>query len=80
MWDSWIFVNAAGRSQKQLAWSLAASACPVRFETWNDSMRNIAERDLGSTYGVTLTLDVLRVWNIIQDLRTKPSPDPPTSA
>ena len=75
MWDSGIFVNAAGESQKHFAWSIAASAGPVRFETWNDSMGNIVERDYGPTYGATLTLDVLRVWNIIQDFRTKPTTD-----
>jgi hypothetical protein len=69
MWDSGIFVNPTGISQKQFAWSLAASAGPIRFETWNDSMGNIAERDFGPTYGATLTLDVLRVWNTFQDFR-----------
>jgi hypothetical protein len=77
MWDSGIFVNTTGISQKQFAWSLAASAGPVRFETWNDSMGNIAERDFGPTYGATLTLDVLRVWNIIHCLRSKPTTDSP---
>jgi len=75
MWDTGIFVNAAGDSQKHFAWSIAASAGPVRFETWNDSMGNIVERDYGPTYGATLTLDVLRVWNIIQDFKTKPATD-----
>lgn len=77
MWDSGIFVNPTGISQKQFAWSLAASAGPIRFETWNDSMGNIAERDFGPTYGATLTLDVLRVWNIIQCLRSNPAADSP---
>ena len=80
MWDSGIFVNAAGESQKHFAWSIAASAGPVRFETWNDSMGNIVERDYGPTYGATLTLDVLRVWNIIQDFRTKPTTDQPSAS
>ena len=80
MWDSGIFVNTTGQSQKQFAWSLAASAGPVRFETWNDSMGNIAERDYGPTYGASLTLDVLRVWNIIQDFRTKPATDQPAAS
>ena len=80
MWDSGIFVNAAGESQKHFAWSMAASAGPVRFETWNDSMGNIVERDYGPTYGATLTLDVLRVWNIIQDFRTKPTTDQPSAS
>jgi hypothetical protein len=62
MWDSGIFVNPIGESQKQFAWSLAASAGPLRFETWNDSMGNIATRDFGPTYGASLTLDALRVW------------------
>lgn len=75
MWDSGIFVNAAGESQKHFAWSIAASAGPVRFETWNDSMGNIVERDYGPTYGATLTLDVLRVWNSIQDRRSRSSVD-----
>ncbi|MBX3332372.1 MAG: hypothetical protein KF722_18390, partial [Nitrospira sp.] len=80
MWDSGIFVNTAGKSQEQFAWAIALSAGPVRVETWNDSMGNIAERDFGPTYGATLTLDVLRVWNIIQDFRTKPATDSPTSS
>lgn len=75
MWDSGIFVNTVGRSQEQFAWAIAASAGPVRFETWNDSMGNIVERDYGPTYGATLTLDVLRTWNIIQCLRSKSSAD-----
>ncbi len=62
LWDSGIFVNPRGDSQKQFAWSLAASTGPLRFETWNDSMGNIATRDFGPTYGASLTLDVLRVW------------------
>ncbi|MDR4465798.1 MAG: hypothetical protein MRJ66_16190 [Nitrospira sp.] len=61
MWDSGIFVNTMGQSQEQFAWALAASVGPVRFETWNDSMGNIAERDYGPTYGAMLTLDVLHV-------------------
>ncbi|MBH0191180.1 MAG: hypothetical protein HP492_05325 [Nitrospira sp.] len=62
MWDSGIFVNPRGDSQKQFAWSLAASTGPLRFETWNDSLGNIATRDFGPTYGASLTLDMLRVW------------------
>jgi len=73
MWDSGIFVNTVGKSQEQFFWALAFSAGPVRLETWNDSMGNIVERDFGPTYGVTLTVDALRVWNIIQDIRMKPS-------
>ncbi len=73
MWDSGIFVNTVGRSQAQFAWAIAFSAGPVRLETWNDSMGNIVERDFGPTYGVTLTVDALRVWNFIQDRRMKPS-------
>jgi hypothetical protein len=80
MWDSGIFVNTTGQSQEQFAWSLAASAGPVRFETWNDSMGHISERDYGPSYGAALTLDVLRVWNIIQDFRSKPATDPPVSS
>lgn len=80
MWDSGIFVNVEGVSQKQFAWSIAGSFGPVRFETWNDSMGNIVERDYGPTYGATLTLDVLRVWNIIQCRRPKPATDSPASA
>lgn len=67
MWDSGIFVNPIGDSQKQFAWALAASAGPLRFETWNDSMGNIATRDFGPTYGASLTLDLLRVWNYFHD-------------
>ena len=77
MWDSGIFVNVEGMSQKQFAWSIAGSFGPVRFETWNDSMGHLAERDFGPTYGATLTLDVLRVWNLLQDFRTKPATDSP---
>ena len=80
MWDSGIFVNTTGQSQEQFAWSLAASAGPVRFETWNDSMGHLSERDYGPSYGVALTLDVLRVWNTIQDFRTKPATDPPAAS
>jgi hypothetical protein len=79
MWGSGIFVNTTGQSQRQFAWSLAASAGPVRVETWNDSLGNIAERDYGPTYGATLTVDVLRVWNIIQDFRSTPSTEAPAS-
>lgn len=35
-------------------------------------VRQFTERDFGPTYGATPTLDVLRVWNIIQ------CPMPPT--
>jgi len=77
MWDSGIFVNPTGQSQKQFAWSLAASAGPLRFETWNDSMGDIAERDFGPSYGASLTLDMLRVWNFVQGVRRKPSMDQP---
>lgn len=75
MWDSGIFVNTTGRSQEQFAWSLAGSVGPVRLETWNDSMGNIAERDYGPTYGVSLTLDVLRVWNFFQGCRSQSTTD-----
>ena len=75
MWDSGIFVNTTGQSQEQFAWSLAASAGPMRFETWNDSMGHLSERDYGPSYGAALTVDVLRVWNIIQDFRAKPATD-----
>lgn len=37
-WDSGIFVNPVGGSQKQFAWTLATSVGPLRFEAWNDSM------------------------------------------
>lgn len=77
IWDSGIFVNVEGMSQKQFAWSIAGSFGPVRFETWNDSMGNIAERDFGPIYGATLTLDVLRVWNTFQCFRSKPTPRSP---
>jgi hypothetical protein len=73
MWDSGIFVNTTGQSQEQFAWAIAGSFGPVRFETWNDSMGNIAERDYGPTYGATLTLDVFRVWSMIQDFRSNPT-------
>lgn len=79
MWDSGIFVNPTGQSQKQFAWSLAASAGPLRFETWNDSMGHIAERDYGPSYGASLTLDMLRVWNLVQGVRRKPTIDQPAS-
>jgi len=80
MWDSGIFVNTTGQSQKQFAWSLAASAGPVRFETWNDSMGHLSERDYGPSYGVALTVDVLRVWNVMQDFRMKPATDQPAAS
>jgi len=80
MWDSGIFVNTTGQSQEHFAWSLAASAGPVRFETWNDSMGHLSERDYGPSYGVALTVDVLRVWNIMQDFRAKPATDPPAAS
>ena len=80
MWDSGIFVNTTGQSQEQFAWSLAASAGPVRFETWNDSMGHLSERDYGPSYGAALTVDVLRVWNIIQDFRAKPATDQPAAS
>lgn len=73
MWDSGIFVNPLGESQKHFAWSLAASTGPLRFETWNDSMGNIATRDFGPTYGVSLTLDVLRVWRYLQEPPSGPA-------
>ena len=79
MWDSGIFVNPTGQSQKQFAWSLAASAGPLRFETWNDSMGHIAERDFGPSYGASLTLDMLRVWNFVQGGKKRPSIDQPAS-
>lgn len=67
MWGTGIFVNEVGESQKHFAWSLAALAGPVRFETWNDSMGNIAQQDYGPTYGATLTIDVLRIWYYFRD-------------
>jgi hypothetical protein len=80
MWGTGIFVNEVGKSQNHFAWSLAALAGPVRFETWNDSMGNIVQRDYGPTYGATLTVDVFRVWEIIQDYRSKPSTHPPPAS
>lgn len=80
MWDSGIFVNTMGQSQKQFAWSLAASAGPVRFETWNDSMGHLSERDYGPSYGAALTIDVLRAWNIIQEFRVMPTTDQSASS
>lgn len=78
MWDSGIFVNPRGESQKQFAWSLAASTGPLRFETWNDSMGEIATRDFGPTYGASLTLDVLRVWRYFEPPPSEPAPPSPT--
>ena len=66
MWDSGIFVNPIGQSQRQFAWSLALSGGPLRFETWNDSMGNIVTRDFGPTYGASLTVDLLRVWGYME--------------
>jgi len=60
-WDSGIFVNAVGQSRKQLFWSAAFTAGPVRFETWNDSLGNLSKTDFGPTYGATLTIDVFRL-------------------
>lgn len=73
MWDSGIFVNPVGESQKQFAWTLALSTGPLRFETWNDSMGNIVTRDFGPTYGASLTLDLLRVWNSIHGASSAPA-------
>ena len=73
MWDSGIFVNLLGESQKHFAWSLAASTGPLRFETWNDSMGNIATRDFGPTYGASLTLDILRVWRYFEASLSAPA-------
>lgn len=80
MWDSGIFVNTMGQSQKQFAWSLAASAGPVRFETWNDSMGHFSERDYGPSYGAALTIDVLRIWSVIQEFRAAPVADQSASS
>ena len=66
MWDSGIFVNEVGKSQRQFAWSVALSGGPIRLETWNDSMGNLATRDFGPTYGVSLTADVLRIWRYFE--------------
>jgi hypothetical protein len=63
-WDSGIFVNSAGESQKQYFWSAAFSAGPMRFETWNDTIGNIGSinrTDFGPTYGATLTIDLFRL-------------------
>jgi hypothetical protein len=65
MWDSGIFVNQTGQSQKQFFWSGAMSAGPLRFETWNDSLGNISTRDFGPTYGASLTVDLLRAYRLI---------------
>lgn len=63
-WDSGIFVNSAGESQKQFFWSAAFTAGPMRFETWNDTIGNIgsiSRTDFGPTYGATLTIDLFRL-------------------
>ena len=62
-WDSGIFVNAVGQSRKQFFWSAAVSGGPVRLETWNDSLGNISRSDFGPTYGVSLTLDLFRLFS-----------------
>ena len=80
MWDSGIFVNTMGQSQKQFAWSLAASVGPVRFETWNDSLGHLSERDYGPSYGAALTIDVLRMWSVIQEFRAVPVTDQSASS
>lgn len=79
MWDSGIFVNTIGQSQKQFAWSLALSGGPLRFETWNDSMGNIVTRDFGPTYGASLTVDLLRVWGYMEGTASNVSPAPAAS-
>ncbi|HRI37849.1 MAG TPA: hypothetical protein PLO50_04765 [Nitrospira sp.] len=80
MWDSGIFVNTMGQSQKQFAWSLAASAGPVRFETWNDSMGHFSERDYGPSYGAALTIDVLRMLSVIREFQAAPVMGPSASS
>ena len=62
-WDSGIFVNAVGQSRKQFFWSAAVSGGPVRLETWNDSLGNISRSDFGPTYGVSLTVDLFRLFS-----------------
>lgn len=62
-WDSGIFVNAVGQSRKQFFWSAAITGGPVRFETWNDSLGNISRSDFGPTYGVSLTVDLFRLFS-----------------
>jgi hypothetical protein len=70
MWDSGIFVNQVGESQKQFFWSAAVTGGPVRFETWNDSLGNISTRDFGPTYGASLTVDLFRVWSLAEGLES----------
>jgi hypothetical protein len=79
MWDSGIFVNPIGQSQRQFAWSLALSGGPLRFETWNDSMGNIVTRDFGPTYGASLTVDLLRVWGYMEGTASNVAPAPAAS-
>ncbi len=62
-WDSGIFVNGVGQSRKQFFWSAALTGGPVRLETWNDSLGNISRSDFGPTYGVSLTVDLFRLFN-----------------
>ena len=42
-------------------------------------MGNIVERDYGLTYGATLTLDVVRAWNSLQDFSSPSATDSSTS-
>ena len=59
-WDSGIFVDQAGQSRKEFFWSAAATYSALRLETWNDSIHH---KDNGPTYGFTVTLDLLKLFN-----------------
>jgi hypothetical protein len=43
-------------------------------------MGHFSERDYGPSYGAALTVDVLRVWNIIQEFRVMPTTDQSASS
>jgi hypothetical protein len=58
-WDSGIFVDETGQSRKEFFWSIAATYAALRMETWNDSLN---QKDLGPTYGFTVTLDLLKLF------------------
>lgn len=64
-WDSGIFVDVTGQSQKEFFFSLAASYAALRMETWNDALN---QKDKGPTFGFTITLDLLKLFPKISQL------------
>jgi hypothetical protein len=60
-WDSGLFVNDQGTPRKERFWTMSLRYHGLMFETWNDSLLN--DKDRGPSFGVTLSYNLLQVWD-----------------